>query len=376
MGAAAVHVVLPGNIDDPAAPSGGNTYDRQLCRRLAAAGRPVREIAVAGAWPWPDPAARVALARALAVIPDGGLVLLDGLVACAAPDVVVPQAVRLRLVVLVHLPLSDETGLDPADAAELDARERRTLRAAAAVIATSVQAGLRLAHRHGLPAGRIQVAEPGVDPAPLAVAAGASASAPEQVIAEATRLLCVAALTPRKGQDLVVEALAEIAELPWRCVFVGATDRDPGYVDAIRRRVRDRRLGDRVALVGPRTGDELAATYASADLLVLASHAETYGMVVTEALARGLPVIATEVGGIPEALGHAADGSLPGILVEPADPAALAAALRRWLTEPDLRYRLRTAARARRAGLPGWEETVRRVATVLDSVLEQTRRAG
>ena len=96
---------------------------------------------------------------------------------------------------------------------------------------------------------------------------------------------------------------------------------------------------------GPRTGPELDRAYAAADLLVLASHAETYGMVVTEALARGLPVLAAEVGGVTEALGHGDDGTRPGLLVPPGDPAALGAALRTLA-------RRRRAARAPAAGRP------------------------
>ena len=124
-------------------------------------------------------------------------------------------------------------------------------------------------------------------------------------------------------------------------------------------------LGDRVRFVGPRTGAELDRAYAAADLLVLASHAETYGMVVTEALARGLPVIASEVGGVTEALGHGHDGTRPGLLVPPGDPAALGAALRAWLGDAGLRGRLRRAARERRASLRGWPATTSVVAGVL-----------
>ncbi|HEX2806242.1 MAG TPA: hypothetical protein VHN80_08745, partial [Kineosporiaceae bacterium] len=110
---AEVHVVVPGGLDDPASPSGGNTYDRRVCDGLSAAGRSVREIAVPGAWPRPGATDLGTLAGALETIPDGAVVLLDGLVACSAPEVVVPQAHRLRMVVLVHLPLADETGLAP-----------------------------------------------------------------------------------------------------------------------------------------------------------------------------------------------------------------------------------------------------------------------
>ena len=120
-----------------------------------------------------------------------------------------------------------------------------------------------------------------------------------------------------------------------------------------------------IHFTGPRTGADLDATYAAADLFVLPSRAETYGMVITEALARGLPVLATAVGGVPEALGTAADGTLPGRLIPPDDPEALAGALRDWLTDPGLRARWRGAARSRRAGLPTWDDTARSLLTAL-----------
>ena len=119
---------------------------------------------------------------------------------------------------------------------------------------------------------------------------------------------------------------------------------------------------------GPLVGAELDAAYAAADLVVLPSRGETYGMVVTEALARGLPVLATAVGGLPDALGRAPDGGVPGLLVPPGDAAALAGALRRWLTDADLRARLRRSAAARRTGLAGWATTARIVSNVLEAV--------
>ena len=152
---------------------------------------------------------------------------------------------------------------------------------------------------------------------------------------------------------MLLDALATATDLSWRCACVGSLDRDPAFADGVRRATRNEGLGDRVRFPGPRTGPELDRAYAAADLLVLASHAETYGMVVTEALARGLPVLAAEVGGVTEALGHGEDGTRPGLLVPPGDPAALGAALRAWLGDAELRGRLRRAARERRASLRG-----------------------
>ena len=347
-----VHVVVPEGIDDPARPSGGNAYDRQVCRGLAALGWAVHEHGVPGAWPRPGAAGRAALARVVGRIPDGAVVLLDGLIASAAPAALVPQAGRLAQVVLVHMPLGHRPPDDEAGAVR--ARERDVLAAAAAVVTTSAWARRRLAELYALPSDRVHVAEPGVDAAGLAPGTAAG-----------DELLCVAAVTPDKGHDVLLEALATATDLSWRCACVGSLDRDPAFADGVRRATRKQGLDDRVRFPGPRTGPELDRAYAAADLLVLASHAETYGMVVTEALARGLPVLAAEVGGVTEALGHGQDGTRPGLLVAPGDPAALGAALRAWLGDAALRGRLRRAARERRASLRGWPATTSALAGVL-----------
>ncbi len=350
-----VHVVVPDGIDDPERPSGGNAYDRQICRGLEALGWSVHEHAVPGTWPRPDAAARAALAAVVAGLPDGAVVMLDGLVASSVPQVLVPEARRLRLVILVHMPL----GLDRAagETAEARAAECAVLSAAVAVITTSRWTESWLLDRYPLRPGLVHVAEPGVDGAGLAPGTAAGGE-----------LICVAAVTQPKGHDVLVAALASVMDLPWRCTCVGDLDRDAGFVDRLRRQVRDSGLGDRVRFTGARTGADLDAAYAGADVLVLASRAETYGMVVTEALARGLPVIATAVGGLPEALGRGAGGSRPGLLVPAEDPAALAAALRCWLDEPGLRQRLRVAAHERRMTLSDWSATSLRIWGVLAEV--------
>jgi glycosyltransferase involved in cell wall biosynthesis len=337
----AVHVVLPNDIDDPARPSGGNTYDRRICRGLAALGWSVREHAVYGGWPRPGVSERTSLAAVLTALPDNAVVLLDGLVASTVPEVLAPQARRLRLVVLVHMPLGDDA-------------EGEALAAVRAVIATSAWTRRRLLELYALPVDRVHVATPGVDPAPLA--AGSDAG---------TQLLCVAAVLPHKGHDQLAEALAKVADLPWTCTCVGPVSLDPDFLGRLHQQIEAYGLTDRLHLAGPRTGAGLDAAYAAADLLVLASRGETYGMVVTEALARGVPVLATAVNGLPEALGHAPDGSLPGLLVEPDDPGALAGALRSWLSDGELRARLRRSARGRRSMLTGWAGTAEVISRVL-----------
>ncbi|WP_454340196.1 glycosyltransferase family 4 protein [Streptomyces pseudovenezuelae] len=360
-----VHFVMPGGVDDPTAPSGGNAYDRRVCLDLPGFGWQVERHAVAGSWPRPGAAARTELARTLRDLPDDTVVLVDGLVACGVPEILVPEAQRLHLAVLVHLPLGDETGLEPRLALELDAKEREVLRAVPAVIATSDWAVRRLVSHHGLAPERVHVATPGADIAPLA-------SGTDGV----SRLLCVAAVTPRKGQHRLIEALAGAQDLPWSCVCVGGVTQDPEYVAHLRMLIKRYGLQDRLHLAGPKAGAELDASYNAADLMVLTSYAETYGMAVTEALARGIPVLATDVGGVAEAVGRAPDGGVPGILVPPEDPAALAAELRGWFGEADVRRRLKAAARGRRAALDGWATTARSLAGVLGRLPSEPRRAA
>ncbi|HXD66075.1 MAG TPA: glycosyltransferase family 4 protein [Solirubrobacteraceae bacterium] len=347
-----VHVVLPDGIDDPARPSGGNVYDRRLCRELIACGWSVREHEVAGAWPHPDAASLAALDGVVAQIPDGAVVLLDGLVASTAPAVLVPHARRVRLVVLVHMPLGHRPGT--GEAGSIRERERAVLTATAAIVTTSAWTRGRLAELYGLPPGRIHVAAPGSDPAPLAAGTDTGGA-----------LLCVAAVTFDKGHDVLVAALATIADRSWRCACVGSLQRDPDFAGRVRARARDAGLEDRVSFPGPLTGADLDRRYAAADLVVLASRAETYGMVIAEALVRGLPVIAAQVGGVPEALGHGADDIRPGVLVAPDDAEALGAALRAWLSDASLRDRLRRAAAERRETLSRWPATASVLAGVL-----------
>jgi glycosyltransferase involved in cell wall biosynthesis len=348
----AVHVVVPDGIDDPARPSGGNVYDLRICRGLAAAGWQVRQHAAPGRWPWPDAAAEELLGQLIAGIPDDAVVLIDGLIASSVPTVLVPEARRLRLVVLMHMPLGETP--PGHQVAEARTREAAVLSAAQHVVATSRWTRERLLNRYPLPSEKVHVAEPGVDP-------GRPAPGTEL----GGELLCVAAVAPHKGHDQLLAALATVADLSWRLACVGPLDRDPEFVGRLHAQAEEAGIGDRICLTGPLVGAELDRAYASADVLVLASQAETYGMVVTEALAHGLPVIATAVGGLPGALGRTTDGRRPGLLVPPGDRDALAAALRSWLTDAELRQQLRDAARERRSTLSGWDAPTDRIAGVL-----------
>lgn len=334
----AVHAVVPAGIDDPSRPSGGNRYDRRVLDALVAMGWAVCEWAMPGSWPVPSPADLDGLDTLLRGRPDGSVVLIDGLIASAAARLVIPQTPRLSVVVLLHMPLGTDD-------------ERDLLHCCAAVVTSSRWVGDRL-RADGLDPERLTVAEPGVDPA-----------APAVVSTTGGRLLSVAVLAPHKGQDVLVAALHRLADLDWTCTVAGSAEADPAF--AARLRGAAAGLGDRMRFVGPLAGRDLDRAYASADLLVHPSRQETYGMVITEALARSIPAVATDIGGIPGALGRDPAGDRPGCLVPADDADALAQALRGWLTEPDRRADWQRAAAARRSALAGWTTTAGLLAEAL-----------
>jgi glycosyltransferase involved in cell wall biosynthesis len=351
-----VHVVVPAGFDDPGQPSGGNIYDQRVCAGLTAAGWEVLVATVAGAWPALGPDGHADLARVVSAIPDGETVLIDGLIASAAAAQLLPHAGRIRMTVLLHMPLA--TALDTHHDASAERSERAVLRAAAGVVVTSEWTRRQVLTRYAIPACRVHVARPGAD----------RVTAPVRPVRG--HLICVGVLGHHKGQDLLVEALAGLADRDWHCVLAGSPDRHPDFVERLRARITGLGYGHRVRLSGVLTGSALSHAYATADLLVAPSRSETYGMTVTEALAHGLPVIAADVGGLPEALGSTPGGTRPGQLIPPGDPAALAAALGDWLDDECHRRRLRAAARQRRSALCGWEQTAREIANALTGPAE------
>jgi glycosyltransferase involved in cell wall biosynthesis len=340
-----VHVVVPDAVNDPLRPSGGNRYDRTVCDHLAAAGWELHEHPIPDAWPRLSRTGREALRRVLSRIPDGSVVLVDGLLAGGCAHILVPVAGRVSLVVLVHAP-PGEVATDP-----------KVLVKARAVITTSGWLREELLRSYPLRLDRIEVAEPGVDPSPIAAGTPNGAE-----------LLCVAAVAHHKGHDVLLAALSSLPYRRWHCRCVGPLDREPQFVAGLRRQAYLDGTDTSVQFTGPRTGPDLEAAFCSADVLVHPARVEGYGLVVNEALAHGLPVITTATGGLPDALGAAPDGVRPGLLVPTGDAPALAHAISTWLTEPDLRRRLRRAARARRRGLPSWSTTVEQIKQVLRAV--------
>jgi len=332
--------VVPEGVDDPERVSGGNVYDRRVRDGLAAAGWNVTTSEVADA---------DAVAAALAQVPGGGTVLVDGLVAGWAPTAVASAAANVRVVVLAHMVTEAFAGADPL-AAE---RERRALGRAGHVVATSNWTARELVRRGIVPERRVTVAMPGAVEFEVERALDGPAEH-----GEPGRLLCVGAVAPHKGQDILLDALGRLDALDWSCTIAGSRAADPDFAERVAATAAP--FGSRIRMTGVLGDAELAAAYRSSGVLVAPSRAESFGMAIADARARGLPVIAARVGGIPESV--AGGGAL---LVEPDDAGALADGLQRWMTDPALRARLRAEAAGARARSPRWSTTVERIDRVL-----------
>lgn len=354
-----VTVLMPSGFRDPLRPSGGNNYDAHLLDGLRRDGWQLTEATTPDPGPEPDQTALERLDATLAGIPDGALVLADGLVTTAAAAVVVPHSRRLVVVVVLHLPRSLPLDGRAARAPHgvISDSERRVLAAAAGVIATSRWTASWIAEQPGLADASVTVASPGAEPAPRAVGAPAGSEA-------GPNLLFLGRLATHKGVDVLAHALGMLADVPWQCWCVGPAD-DLAVMADVRRTIERANLSTRVHLTGALTGAALADRMHATDLLLVPSRFETYGMVITEALARGIPVVATDVGGIGEALGSDREGRRPGRLIPPDNPAALAAAVHAWLTGPSLRRLWRETAYRRRDELGDWSRTARLVAGAL-----------
>ncbi len=333
--------------------TGGYGYDRRLTSELRQAGWSVDARHLAGNWPEPDGAAREAAAAVFATLADDTLVLADGLAYAVLADQVRPHAARLRWVALVHHPLHLETGLDDATRARLRRAETDALQLARKVVASGrVTVDDLLAM--GVEAGRIAVVEPGTDPVPPRAPAPRSRGP--------IQLLCVATLTPRKGHTVLLQALAGLPDAPWELHNVGSAARDPGTAAALMAQAQE--LGARVHWHGELEEAALRARYADADVFVLPSLHEGYGMVVAEALAHGLPVVATNAGALAHTLPPQA-----GLHVNAGDAAALRTALARVINDGDLREQLAAGARAAARDLPDWPRQAAAFAHVLEQML-------
>lgn len=342
-----VTFAFPGDL---ALKTGGYAYDRRVIAGLAGRGWSVDGLPLGDGFPFPTPEVKRETERRLSQLPDGEMLVIDGLAFGVLDEWAEREAGRLRIVALVHHPLALETGLDIGQQRLFQDCERRALSFAGRVIVTSPMTARELVARYDVHADRLAVAVPGTDPARIATCDG-----------DPAHILSIGTLTPRKGHDVLIAALKQIEHLSWRATIVGNDRLDPRTAAALRQQVETLGLAQRISLVGE--SEDTRTLLAGADVFALASRYEGYGMVFAEALSQGLPIVACRTGAVPEVVPGDA-----GMLVPVDDIDAFARALCRLVADKSLRREMAAAARRAGALLPGWDVTVGIIARALDTL--------
>ena len=354
-------LLVPG---DPETQTGGYIYDRRIVCGLGRLGWDVDVYSLDVSFPQPRGPALGHARGVLAGIPDGRIVVVDGLALGGLSRLLEAEAKRLCLVALIHHPVALETGLDAETARISRASERASFRFVRKVVVTSQWTSRKLGE-YGVKTDRIRVVSPGVDAVgPERQKARAGSPNHGEAGETSLNLLCVATLTPRKGHDVLFDALAQLGDRPWHLYCAGSLTRDLRTANELRRQIERLGLGPRISLLGEVDRAELERQYARCDLFVLASHLEGYGMALAEAVARGIPVVSTLAGAIPETV--PANASL---LVPPGDAWALAEALAKLMDDPDVRRQLASNALAAHRLLPTWSEVESRFAAALEDLV-------
>lgn len=345
-----IYFAIPGDINKL---TGGYGYDRRLLAELKQIGMNIQHLPLANSFPQANRAVLADTELQLAQLPDNSVVVIDGLAFGVMDDIAQRHAQRLKLIALCHHPLALENGLDDERAESLHTQEQRALACARAVVVTSDNTARILQQGFAVPEHKLSVAVPGTDKQSFAPCIG-----------NPPVLLTVATLTQRKAHDVLIDALARIAHLPWQARFVGGDKFDVHWANYLREKVAAHSLAERIHFVG--NVADLSREYAQADLFVLPSLFEGYGMAFAEALSFGLPVIAARTGAVPDLVPESA-----GILVPPADVAALATSLGQVLGNKAQRKQLQLGAQHAAQVLPTWADTARILGNLIQQVSKQ-----
>lgn len=336
---------IPGDID---LPTGGYAYDRRVLALLPAAGMRVAHLPLPHAFPDPKPDDLAETERLLRAESREALLLIDGLAYGALPSDLIGRVDR-RIVALVHHPLYLEAGLVEARRQQLYALERAALALARHVIVTSPATARTLLADFAVPQAKITVAAPGTDAAPRARGTG-----------KPLQLLAVGSVVPRKAFHILVRAMAPLRELDWKLTIVGPIDRSAEALDELQSAIAQTAMHDRVTVVGSAGQSEIEAYYDAADIFVMPSLYEGYGMVLAEAMARGLPIVCTTGGAAAETVPDAA-----GIKLPPGDIQAFGDAVGRLCRDSGLRRHMADASWSAGQTLPPWQATARQIAETL-----------
>lgn len=356
-----VAFAIPGDIT---APTGGYAYARKVLEMLADYGVQPHHVPLPGSFPRPGPSDIARTRHIFAQLDPATTALIDGLAYGAMPPELV-DAITQPIIALVHHPLAYETGITAEDARRFDAYERHALARARHAIVSSPTTARLLTAEYGVPPGKISIAEPGTTPALRAKGSRTQAATPQQL---PLQLLAVGSVVPRKGYLDLVNALQPLQHLDWHLTIAGAIDRDSKHARELRELILVSGQRGRITLTGALPDRDLHQLYTNADVFVMSSHYEGYGMVISEAIARGLPIVCTTGGAMADTAPDAV-----AIKVPPSTPESLSGALAEIISDDELRLRLATSSWQAATGLPRWEASVERIARTIRTVHQADR---
>lgn len=345
-----IFFAIPGDINSL---TGGYGYDRRLFNELKNRDLNVQLISLANSFPNPDSSALEDADKQLTRLPDNAVVIIDGLAFGVMHEIAEQQAKRLKLIALCHHPLALESGLGANEIQRLQKSEQIALAAARAVIVTSNNTARTLNQQFAISTNKITVALPGTDRQNFATCEG-----------NPPILLTVATLTQRKAHDILIEALVQIAHLPWQARFVGGAEFDPEWTAYLQNKVASYALEHRINFVG--NVSNIFSEYAQADIFVLPSLFEGYGMAFAEALSFGLPIVAARSGAVSDLVPESA-----GILVRAGDADALANSISQLLSDKTKCKQLQVGAQQAANNLPTWTDTAEIVSQLIQQLVRQ-----
>jgi len=339
--------VIPGDIN---LPTGGYRYNREIISNLRQDGLDINLVSHDGAYPFPSDED---LARAVSSIDEmakADIAVVDGLLGGAVPDFMKKLSERMPVVALIHHPLCLENGINEKAAKALEESEGKGLAFVNGIITTSPATAKSVNALFSWPIEKISTVLPGVDRGKRSIGSTDST----------IRLLCIGSVIERKGHDYLIRALATLRHLNWRLDCIGSTEFDKKLFGKLQTKVMAENLEDRIVFHGSVSEEALEEAYLSADVFVLPSLFEGYGMVYAEAIVRGLPVIGTTAGAIPQTVPDTC-----GILVEPANATDLAKALEDMISNPQVREEYRRGAIRAEPDFPNWQDSARQFADYL-----------
>ena len=345
---------IPGDL---ATVTGGYIYDRRIIEELRLQGWQVQVLGLGDGFPYPSRATHQQACERLLALEPGVPIVVDGLAFGVLPEVAAALHQRHPVVALVHHPLAFETGLSVEQSATFKDTEWRALKHVTRVCVTSPATAQTVIEHFKVPGVRLDSVLPGTDRVVRKV--GMLRQGPVQ-------LLSVGSVIQRKGFDVLLAALATLTELSWQLTIAGDLTRDAVAVAQLHHDLERFSLTKRVHVLGTIETAGLQTLYQQADIFVLASRFEGYGMAYAEALAHGLPVIGTTAGAIPNTVPLTA-----GLLAEPGDVQSLTQALEQLPQDHALRERLAHGACLAAAQQPSWADSATLFAQTIERAVTE-----